>query len=33
MEIQLMIKNNFIPVKYFDTCTIYWASKPVEIFT
>ena len=32
-KIQLMIKNNFISVKDFeDTCTIYSASKPVEIF-
>ena len=32
-KIQLIIKNNFISVKDFeDTCTIYSASKPVEIF-
>ena len=32
-KIKLIIKNNFISVKDFeDTCTIYSASKPVEIF-
>ena len=32
-KIQLIIKNNFISVKDFeDTCTIYSASKPVEMF-
>ena len=32
-KIQIIIKNNFISVKGFeDTCTIYLASKPVEIF-
>ena len=32
-KIQLVMQNNFIPVKNFeDTCTIYSASKPAEIF-
>ena len=32
-KIQLIIKNTFISVKDFgDTCTVYSASKPVEIF-
>ena len=32
-KIQLVMKNSFISVKDFeDTCTIYSASKPVEIF-
>ena len=32
-KIQLIMKNNFISLKDFeDTCTIYSASKPVEIF-
>ena len=32
-KIQLIMQNNFISVKSFeDTCTIYSASKPVEMF-
>ena len=32
-KIQLIIKNNFISVKYFeDTRNMYLASKPAEIF-
>ena len=32
-EIQLIIKNNFLSVKDFEyTCTIYSASKPIEMF-
>ena len=32
-KIQLVMQNNFISDKNFeDTCTVYLASKPVEIF-